>query len=78
MIVDAPPDKHSQSTRRWVEKRNRCFADRRTGVDRRKFYSIDYFISGGQENRSGGDRRSGFERRRFWARDGMPCIARST
>jgi hypothetical protein len=77
MIVEAPPESQTDPNRTWEEKRNRCFADRRSGVDRRKFYSIDYFVSGGIEKRSGGDRRSGIERRRSWSRDGMPCIART-
>lgn len=78
MIVEAPPDAFDGSSPNWVEKRSRCFADRRTGVDRRVFYSIDYFVGGGQERRSGNDRRSGMERRRSWARKGMPCIAHAT
>lgn len=78
MIVEAPPDVLDQSIRNWVEKRSRCFADRRSGVDRRIFYSIDYFVSGGQERRSGGDRRSGIERRRSWVRNGVPCTNQST
>ncbi len=73
MIVEVPPEAPVKSIRRWVEKRNSCFADRRSGVDRRVHYSLDYFVSGGQERRSGRDRRSGVERRRSWARDGMPC-----
>jgi hypothetical protein len=75
MIVESPP---ARTTRSWVEKRNRCFADRRSGVERRVFYSIDYFIAGGQERRSGVDRRSGIERRRAWSKDGQPCINPST
>ena len=71
MIVESPPAK---TTRSWVEKRNRCFADRRSGVERRVFYSIDYFFAGGPERRSGADRRSGIERRRAWSKDGQPCI----
>lgn len=78
MVVDAAPDLDTESPPAWVEKRNRCFADRRSGVDRRKFYSIDYFTNGGRERRSGVERRSGIERRRSWAKDGMPCIARTT
>ncbi len=73
MIVESPPESSTASIRNWVEKRNRCFADRRSGVDRRIYYSIDYFVSGGRERRSGGDRRSGIERRRNWAKNGMPC-----
>jgi hypothetical protein len=50
MIVESPPAK---TTRNWVEKRNRCFAGRRSGAERRVFYSIDYFIAGGQEGEVG-------------------------
>jgi hypothetical protein len=77
MIVEAPPELQTEPIRTWEEKRNRCFADRRSGVDRRKFYSIDYFLSGGREKRSGKDRRSGIDRRRSWSRDGMPCSAQT-
>ncbi len=78
MIVEFPPDTHAQTIRNGVEKRNRCFADRRSEVDRRVFYSIDYFVSGGRERRSGEDRRSGIERRRSWTQDGMPRNTPST
>ncbi|MBL0716282.1 MAG: hypothetical protein JJV98_21590 [Desulfosarcina sp.] len=77
MIIEAPLDTHIKPIPNWEEKRNRCFADRRSGVERRKFYSIDYFMSGGKEKRAGDDRRSGIERRKFWERDGWPCIARN-
>ncbi len=75
MVVEFPPVK---TVHDWVEKRNRCYGDRRSGVDRRVFYRIDYFIGGGQECRSGTDRRNGIERRRSWAKDGLPCINPST
>ncbi len=75
MVVESPP---ATTARNWVEKRNRCFADRRSGVDRRVFYSIDYFIGGGQERRSGADRRSGIERRRSWTKDEQPRMNPST
>ncbi|MDJ0804620.1 MAG: hypothetical protein QNI97_17215 [Desulfobacterales bacterium] len=71
MIVGSPPAKTDHD---WVEKRNRCYADRRSGLERRVFYRIDYFMDGGQERRSGVDRRSGIERRRSWTKNGMPCI----
>ncbi len=77
MIVESPPDRRTESIRNWVEKRNRCFADRRSGVDRRVFYSLDYFVGGGHEKRSGQERRSGIERRRSWAKDGLPCMTHS-
>ena len=66
------------TSRNWVEKRNRYYADRRSGVDRRAFYSIDYFIAGGQERRSGSDRRSGIERRRSWSQVRAPRVSQST
>ncbi len=77
MIVESPPDTQAESIRTWVEKRNSCFTDRRSGVDRRVFYSLDYFVGGGREKRSGEDRRSGIERRRFWAQDGLLCLTHS-
>ncbi len=77
MIVESPLDTLAESNRSWVEKRNSCFADRRSGVDRRIFYSLDYFVGGGHEKRSGGDRRSGIERRRSWTQNGLPCLTHS-
>ena len=46
--------------------------DRRTGTDRRRRYSLQYFLDGGVERRQAGrDRRSDNpERRRGWVRDG--------
>lgn len=47
----------------------RSNADRRSEVDRRQVYSIDYFIQGGVERRSGLDRRKNRkERRKDWVR----------
>ena len=40
--------------------------DRRSGEDRRKAYSLDYFINGGVERRKGGERRKNGERRADW------------
>ena len=43
--------------------------DRRTEVDRRQVYSIDYFIQGGVERRNGLERRKNrMERRKSWIR----------
>ncbi|MDJ0876664.1 MAG: hypothetical protein QNJ48_05205 [Desulfobacterales bacterium] len=77
MIVESPPDTRTESIRSWVEKRNSCFSDRRSGVERRVFYSLVYFASGGHEKRSGRERRSGIERRRSWAKDGLTCMSHS-
>ncbi len=48
---------------------DRSGVDRRSEVDRRQVYSIDYFIQGGVERRSGLDRRKNRrERRKGWVR----------
>jgi len=48
---------------------NRSGVDRRSEVDRRQVYSIDYFIQGGVERRSGLERRKNRgERRKGWVR----------
>ena len=47
-------------------KRNRL--DRRSGEDRRKTYSLDYFLKGGIERRKGAERRKSEERRTDWLR----------
>ena len=41
----------------------RSFIDRRSGEDRRKKYSLDYFESNGKERRIGEERRKKDERR---------------
>jgi hypothetical protein len=46
----------------------RSLVDRRSGEDSRKFYSLDYFIEGGQERRKGKERRQSGERRNGWVR----------
>ena len=40
--------------------------DRRSVVDRRLIYDLDYFITGGHERRSKNERRSIVERRSGW------------
>ena len=40
--------------------------DRRSGVDRRKAYTVGYFLEGGIERRSGMERRCMEERRKDW------------
>ena len=43
--------------------KKRSFIDRRSGEDRRKTYSLDYFENDGKENRVKVDRRKQGERR---------------
>ena len=42
--------------------------DRRSGLERRKAHSLDYFLKGGEEKRSWTERRSEVERRKDWVR----------
>jgi hypothetical protein len=42
--------------------------DRRSGVDRRKAYKLEYLLEGGTERRGYKDRRSQNERRKDWIR----------
>jgi hypothetical protein len=42
--------------------------DRRSGEDRRKTYSLDYFVKGGKERRQAEERRHKGERRNDWLR----------
>ena len=44
----------------------RSLIDRRSGEDRRKAYSLDYFLNGGIERRKGVERRKNGERRADW------------
>jgi len=46
----------------------RALVDRRSGEDKRKRYSLDYFTDGGEERRKGKERRQSEERRSAWAR----------
>lgn len=48
-----------------VKKRISDF-DRRSGIDRRLQYDLDYFFSGGTERRLHNERRSDVERRSDW------------
>jgi len=48
----------------------RALLDRRSGEDRRKAYSLDYFLNGGVERRKGDERRKLNERRSDWRRVG--------
>ena len=51
---------------RPLEDSRRSRIDRRSGEDRRKAYSLDYFLNGGIERRKGGERRKNGERRADW------------
>ena len=59
------------------EQRQNCLMDRRSGFDRRRAYSLDYFTNGGIERRRGRDRRKHYERRGLWTMRGMPCSVTS-
>ena len=48
--------------------KKRSLFDRRSGDDKRKLYSLDYFTEGGRERRKGKERRQSGERRSGWAR----------
>jgi len=50
-----------------LEKRRSCI-DRRSGIDRRRAYSLDYLLNGGVERRGWKERRSQVERRQDWLR----------
>ena len=44
----------------------RALFDRRSGEDKRKRYSLDYFTDGGEERRKSGERRSAWVRVYKW------------
>ena len=46
----------------------RSGVDRRTGMDRRKEYNLEYLLEGGIERRRWRERRSKIERRAGWVR----------
>jgi len=48
--------------------RRKAGLDRRSGDDRRRIYSLEYFSEGGVERRFDSDRRDRAERRRGWTR----------
>ena len=48
------PDKSKGNNHRVIKS---IYPDRRSGKDRRKSYSIDYFLQGGVERRSWKERR---------------------
>jgi hypothetical protein len=49
-----------------MPNRIRSSFDRRSGEDRRKAYTVGYFLEGGIERRSGRERRCMKERRKDW------------
>ncbi|MEE4240956.1 MAG: hypothetical protein V2I36_05790 [Desulfopila sp.] len=51
------PQKHK------YERKSDPYLDRRSGEDRRKVYSLDYFLKGGPDRRHRSERRSSSERR---------------
>jgi hypothetical protein len=51
-----------------MSKKERSPIDRRSGNDRRKAHSLDYFLNGGVERRSWVERRAQGERRKDWVR----------
>ena len=52
----------------FFERGRQSRLDRRSGEDRRKTYSLDYFLKGGKERRQAEDRRHQGERRNDWMR----------
>jgi hypothetical protein len=56
-LIRLYPNKSKRNTDRLLKSIN---SDRRSGKDRRRYYSHDYFLHGGIE------RRSWKERRYFW------------
>ena len=52
----------------FLERGRQSRLDRRSGEDRRKTYSLDYFVKGGKERRRADERRHGGERRQQWMR----------
>ena len=57
-----------------LDRRRRCWSDRRSGVDQRTAHSLAYFTGGGLERRSAGERRRGVDRRRPWKQEGQDCL----
>ncbi|UCH20222.1 MAG: hypothetical protein JSU83_16920 [Deltaproteobacteria bacterium] len=65
MIQTKPKEKLRNS---FFEKGRQSRWDRRSGEDRRKIYSLDYFIKGGKERRHKNERRHKGDRRSGWIR----------
>ena len=68
-MADTDPTEESESKKNPTKTSvNRSPVDRRSGEDKRKRYSLDYFTDGGDERRKGKERRQSEERRGGWAR----------
>jgi hypothetical protein len=65
MIQTKRKDKLNES---FFEKGRQSRLDRRSGEDRRKTHSLDYFVKGGKERRRAEERRHKGERRKGWLR----------
>jgi hypothetical protein len=65
-----PNRPHEPPYRTLENGKRRSLLDRRSGEDRRKAYSLDYFLNGGVERRKGLERRRAPERRKDWRRVG--------
>ena len=63
-----PSKRKETSIDSFFEKDRQSKLDRRSGEDRRKTYSLDYFLKGGKERRQAEDRRHQGERRNDWMR----------
>lgn len=61
-----PYDPKNRLPTRPLDGSRRSKLDRRSGEDRRKAYSLDYFLNGGIERRKGTERRKNGERRADW------------
>jgi hypothetical protein len=66
----APPTWKNRRATGPMGGNRRSMLDRRSGEDRRRAYSLDYFINGGMERRISGERRKNTERRADWRQVG--------
>jgi len=62
------PKRKETSSDSNFKKDRQSRLDRRSGEDRRKTYSLDYFVNGGKERRQAEERRHKGERRNEWSR----------
>ena len=65
--VDSRQKIETRRTLKIMERRGYRI-DRRSGIDRRKVYDLNYFTDGGVERREFKERRSELERRKNWIR----------
>ena len=56
-------NKTDKDTKKRQMRKNDPYMDRRSGEDRRKVYSLDYFLKGNEDRRVGKERRINSERR---------------